>query len=65
MRDGQSQNPLIDMLVEREAIVPRGPIRQQMASKEFAVQFSSLLTSSVVQSLVQAYLKGGMGGLTE
>lgn len=58
----QRETPLINMLVEREPAIPRGPIREQIATQEFALSFASQLSSSVAQSLVRAYLRGGMQG---
>lgn len=65
MPDGdiRKNTPLIDAMLEREPILPRGPIRSQIATREFAVQFTSLTASSLIQSLVKAYMRGGLGGM--
>lgn len=59
MVDGRD-TPIIDLIAERDVVIPRGPLRERLASKELIAEMTARVSSELVLTLVKDILKGDL-----
>jgi len=51
-----AETPILDAIVEREPVIPRGPIREKFATKHVLVRMIGSIAGQTVRSFIEGTL---------
>jgi len=51
-----ADTPLIDMIAEREPLIPKGPVRTQVTRKEAIVDLMAWFSAGIVRRTIKEFL---------
>lgn len=53
-----AETPILNSIIERKPVIPRGPIREKFATKDVLVRMIGSVTGQTIRSLIEGTLLG-------